>query len=125
MHSLYHQKDHLETYLIMISNFKSPDHETEYYKIFDEKVEQRYYMLQKVLQAFYGKGDYVLLETIDGRTLQVLMDLISSLTYEADSDFKDVHPEYKDDIDGMFLTRDKVKETIIEAIVESHKGEEQ
>jgi len=107
----------------MISNFKSTDHETEYYKIYDEKVEQRYYMLQKVLQAFYNRSDYVRLETIDGRTLQVLVDLTSTLTYETDSDFKDVHPEYQDDIDGMFLTRDKVKETIIEAITESHKGE--
>jgi len=107
----------------MITNFKSPDHETEYYKIFNEKVEQRYYMLQQVLQAFYNKSDYVRLETIDGRTLQVLVDLTSTLSYETDSDFKDVHPGYEDDIDGMFLTRDKVKETIIDAIAEAHKGE--
>jgi hypothetical protein len=111
----------------MISNFKSPDHENEYYKIFNEKVEQRYYMLQQVLHVFWGinKTDYVRLETIDGRTLQVLVDLASTLTYETDSDFKDVHPEYQDDIDGMFLTRDKVKETIIEAITETNQGEEQ
>ena len=109
----------------MISNFKSPDHETEYYKIFNEKVEQRYHMLQQVLQAFYNRSDYVRLETVDGRTLQVLVDLTSTLTYETESDFKDVHPEYQDDIDGMFLTRDKVKETIIEAIAETNKGEEQ
>ena len=107
----------------MISNFKSTDHETEYYKIYDQKVEQRYYMLQKVLQVFYKRNDYVCLETIDGRTLQVLVDLTSTLTYETDSDFKDVHPEYQDDIDGMFLTKDKIKDTIIEAIAESHKGE--
>jgi hypothetical protein len=107
----------------MISNFKSTDHETEYYKIYDQKVDQRYYMLQKVLQVFYKRNDHVFLETIDGRTLQVFVDLASTLTYEADSDFKDVHPEYQDDIDGMFFTRDKVKETIIDAIVESQKGE--
>jgi hypothetical protein len=107
----------------MISNFKSPDHETEYYKIYDQKVDQRYYMLQRVLQVFYNRSDYVRLETVDGRTLQVLVDLTSTLTYETDSDFKDVHPEYQDDIDGMFLTRDKVKETIIDAIAEAHKGE--
>ena len=106
----------------MISNFKSPDHETEYYKIYDEKVKQRYYMLQQLLQAFYNRSDYVRLETVDGRTLQVLVDLASTLTYETDSDFKDVHPEYQDDIDGMFLTRDKVKETIIEAIAETNQG---
>jgi len=109
----------------MISNFKSPDRETEYYKIFDEKVEQRYYMLQKVLQVFYNRSDsdYVRLETINGRTLQVFVDLISTLSYETDSDFKDVYPGYKDDIDGMFFTRDQVKETIIDAIAEAHKGE--
>ena len=107
----------------MISNFKSPEHETEYYKIFNEKVEQRYYMLQQVLQAFYNKSSDINLETVDGRTLQVLMDLTSTLTYETDSDFKDIHPEYQDDIDGMFLTRDKVKETIIEAITEANKEE--
>ena len=125
MHPLYHQKDHLETHLTMISNFKSPDRETEYYKIFDEKVEQRYYMLQKVLQVFYNRSDsdYVRLETINGRTLQVFVDLISTLSYETDSDFKDVYPGYKDDIDGMFFTRDQVKETIIDAIAEAHKGE--
>ena len=109
----------------MISNFKSTDHETEYYKIFDEKVEQRYYMLQKLLQTFFDRRTIVHLDTIDGKTLQVLIDLTSTLTYETDSDFKDVHPEYQDDIDGMFLTRDKVKETIIEAITEANKGEEQ
>jgi len=109
----------------MISNFKSTDHETEYYKIYDQKVEQRYYMLQQLLQAFYNRSDYVRLETVDGKTLQVLVDLVSTLTYETDSDFKDVHPEYKDDIDGMFFTRDQVKETIIDAIAEAHKGEEQ
>ena len=109
----------------MISNFKSTDHETEYYKIYDQKVEQRYYMLQQLLQAFYNRSDCVRLETVDGKTLQVLVDLVSTLTYETDSDFKDVHPEYKDDIDGMFFTRDQVKETIIDAIAEAHKGEEQ
>ena len=107
----------------MISNFKSPDHETEYYKIYDEKVKQRYYMLQQLLQAFYNRSDYVRLETVDGKTLQVLVDLTSTLTYETDSDFKDVHSEYQDDIDGMFLTKDKVKETIIDAITEANKGE--
>jgi hypothetical protein len=109
----------------MISNFKSPDHETEYYKIYDQKVEQRYCMLQRVLQVFYDTSDYVRLETIDGRTLQVLMDLTSALIYEANSDFKDVYPEYKDDIDGMFFTRDQVRETIITAIAEASKGEDQ
>jgi len=109
----------------MISNFKSPDHETEYYKIFDDKLDQRYYMLQRVLQVFYNRSDYVRLETVDGRTLQVLVDLTSTLSYETVSDFKDVHPEYKDDIDGMFFTKDQVKETIIAAIAEAHKGEEQ
>jgi len=107
----------------MISNFKSPDHETEYYKIFNEKVEQRYHMLQQVLQAFYNRSDYVRLETVDGRTLQVLVDLTSTLTYETDSDFKDVYPEYQDDIDGMFLTKDKVKDTIVEAITEANQGD--
>lgn len=109
----------------MISNFKSPDHETEYYKIFDEKVDQRCYMLQKVLQVFYDNNVHISLATIDGKTLQVLVDLANSLTYETDSDFKDVHPEYKDDIDGMFFTRDQVKETIIDAIAEAHQGKEQ
>jgi len=108
----------------MISNFKSPDHETEYYKIFDDKVEQRCYMLQKVLQVFYNINAPINLATIDGKTLQVLVDLTSTLTYETESDFKDVYPEYQDDIDGMFLTRDKVKETIIEAITETNQGEE-
>jgi len=107
----------------MISNFKSPDHETEYYKIFDDKVDQRYYMLQRVLQVFYNRSDYVRLETVDGRTLQVLVDLTSTLTYETVSDFKDVHPEYKDNIDGMFFTKDQVKETIIDAIAEANKGD--
>jgi len=107
----------------MISNFKSTDHETEYYKIYDQKVDQRYYMLQKVLQVFYNRSDHVFLDTIDGKILQTLVDLTSTLTYETDSDFKDVHPEYQDDIDGMFLTKDKIKDTIIDAIAESHKGE--
>ena len=107
----------------MISNFKSTDHETEYYKIFDDKVEQRCYILQQVLQAFYKTSDYVRLETIDGRTIQVLVYLASTLTYETDSDFKNAYSEYKDDIDGMFFTKDQVKETIIEAIAESHKGD--
>jgi hypothetical protein len=109
----------------MISNFKSPDHEIEYYQIFDDKVEQRNYMFQKVLQSFFKRTDYIFLETIDGKTLQVLVDLTSTLTYETDSNFKDVHPEYKDDIDSMFFTKDQVKETIIDAIAEAHKGEEQ
>jgi len=82
-------------------------------------------MLQKVLQVFYNNNAHINLATIDGRTLQVLVDLASTLTYEADAEFKDVYAEYRDDIDYMFLTKDKVKDTIIEAIAESHKGEEQ
>ena len=107
----------------MISNFKSPDHETEYYKIYDDKVNQRKYLLQTLLQSFYNRSSYIDLATVDGRTLQVLVDLTSTLTYETDSDFKDVHPEYQDDIDGMFFTRDQVKETIIDAIAEAHQGD--
>ena len=82
-------------------------------------------MLQKLLQVFYDRNAAVNLVTVDGRTLQVLVDLTSSLTYETDSDFKDVHPEYKDDIDGMFFTKDQVKETIIDAIAQAHQGKEQ
>ena len=109
----------------MISKFNSPNHELEYSKIFKDKIEQKCYMLQQVLQTVYNRNSYVNPESIDGKTLQVLVDLTSTLTYETDDDFKENYPEYKDDIDRMFLTKDKVKETIIEAIAETHQGDQQ
>jgi len=109
----------------MITLFKTPEHEAKYYEIYDEKVNQKCYMLQLLLQTFYNRNSRVDPDTIDGKTLQVLVDLASNLTYETDSDFKDLYNEYKDDIDGMFFTKDQVKETIIDAIAEAHKGEEQ
>lgn len=109
----------------MISKFNSPEHELEYSKIFKDKIEQKCYMLQQVLQAVYNRNSYVNPEAIDGKTLQVIVDLTNHLTYETDSDFKNVYPEYQDDIDGMFLTKDKVKETIIEAIAETKQGNQQ
>jgi len=109
----------------MITLFKAPEHEAKYYEIYDEKVNQKCYMFQLLLQTFYNRNNRVDPDTIDGKTLQVLVDLTSTLTYETNCDFKDVHPEYKDDIDGMFFTRDQVKEAIIDAIAEAQKGEEQ
>lgn len=109
----------------MISNFKSPEHEIKYAGIFKDKIEQKCYMLQLVLKAIYNRNSYVDPETLDGKTLQVIVDLTSTLTYETDSDFKDIYPEYQDDLDGMFLTKDKVKETIIEAITETKQGDQQ
>jgi hypothetical protein len=109
----------------MITLFQTNEHEAKYYEIYDEKINQKCYMLQLLLQTFYNRNNRVDPDTIDGKTLQVLVDLASTLTYETDSDFKDVHPEYQDDIDCMFLTRDKVKETIIDALAEVHKGGEQ
>lgn len=109
----------------MISKFNSPNHELEYSKIFKDKIEQKCYMLQQVLQAVYNRNSYVNPGTLDGKTLQVIVDLTSTLTYETDSDFKDIYPEYQDDLDGMFLTKDKVKETIIEAIGEAKQGDQQ
>jgi len=109
----------------MITLFKATEHEAKYYEIYDEKVNQKCYMLQLLLQTFYNRNNRVEPDTIDGKTLQVLVDLASNLTYETDSDFKEIYPDYKDEIDGMFFTRDQVKETIIDAIAEAHKGEEQ
>ena len=79
-------------------------------------------MLQQVLQAVYKRNSYVNPEAIDGKTLQVLVDLTSTLSYQTDDDFKEKYPEYKDGIDGMFLTKDKVKEIITEAIAETKQG---
>ena len=109
----------------MISKFNSPNHELEYSKIFKDKIEQKCYMLQQVLQAVYNRNTYVNPEAIDGKTLQVLVDLTNTLTYETDSDFKENYPKYKDDIDEMFLTKDKVKEIITEALAEAHQGDQQ
>ena len=101
-----------------IPNFKNLDDESKFYDIFDEKLIQYKYVMDKVRELMFdgrGSGSYM---NIPGSMLEVIYKITDKVLYDSVDQFKNLKPEYKDDFDNVFVPRNELRNTIKEAIVE-------
>jgi len=97
--------------------FKTPEDETLYYDIFEDNLATYKFILDKVREELYGKGNGNY-SNLPGSCFEVLNDITRSLIYQTSDAFKDEKPEYKDEIDEVFIPHRDLKTAIKEALVE-------
>jgi hypothetical protein len=101
--------------MISLPDFKSTEHELEYYNIFEEKVDEYKYLFRMVLETIFPNH-------INNIQIYVLTDsIVSSLNYETNKIFKNRFEEYEDK--GDIFTSEKTLKTIIKEIVTEIKNE--
>lgn len=98
--------------------FKSSDDETLFYEIFEENLATYKFMLDKVREELYGKGtgNY---SNLPGSCFEVLNDITRSLVFQTSTQFKHEKPEYKDELDEVFIPQRDLKTAIKEALAEA------
>lgn len=104
-----------------IPNFKSPEDETLFYDIYEEKLIQYKFLLDKVREVMFdgkGGGSYM---NVPGSMLDVMQRICRELIYETSERFGKERPEYKDAYDGMFINRTELQETVKIAVSEAQQ----
>jgi hypothetical protein len=101
-----------------IPNFKTGDDENFFYDIFDEKLIQYKFLLDKVRDTMFngtGNGSYA---NVPGSFLDVLHRITRDILYDTCERFEEEKPEYKREYHGNLITKDELKQNIKEALEE-------
>ena len=103
-----------------VLTFKTTEHQEEFELIFAEKATEYVKLLDVVKELMYGKGtgNYA---NLPGTCLEVVNDITRSLLYDAETQFKVNHPEYKTEDDEIFIPRRSFKEDVTEALLEANQ----
>jgi len=103
-----------------IPTFKTTEHQEKFELIFAEKAVTYIKLLDVVRELMYGKGigNY---SNLPGSCLEVVNDITRSLLYDAETQFKENHPEYKTEDDEIFIPRRTFKEDVTEALLEANQ----
>jgi hypothetical protein len=97
-----------------LPKFVTPEHEEEYYELFDIQLSTFSDLLDKVRETLYPGYDFAHLTP---KSLEVINDMTRSLTYDVNDRFEDKYPQYKEESD-IFVSRTNIKETMLEALKE-------
>ena len=93
-----------------IPNFQRIEHEEEFGAVFCEKASAYIQLMDVVKELMFGAGcEY---NNLPGQSLEVVNDITRSLLYEAETQFKEYHPEYKTADDEIFIPRRSFKEDL-------------
>jgi hypothetical protein len=99
-------------------DFKSPEEETRFVSIFENKLQWYKFLIDKVRDEFFGTISY---NAMGGERFSKLTDITSELIYKTSDDFEEEYQEYKES--SIFMKKedlsDCVKNAIQEAQVES------
>jgi hypothetical protein len=95
-------------------DFKTPEDENAFYQLFEEKLQERVYLIKETAEALFPGYK---LHSLDSRAVKLISDLTESLIYSCTDVFEDKHPEYKNECD-VFIPRASIKEAVKEAFSE-------
>jgi hypothetical protein len=101
-----------------IINFKSTQHEEEYYLVFEEHLAHYMKMLYRVKEEMYGTGGGNF-SNLPGSCTQQVVEVTNSLLYPVNNTFKTNYPEYKTEDDEMFIPYRSFKENVSDALNEA------
>jgi len=107
-----------------IPNFRTDEDENHFYDLFDEKLIQYKFLLDKVRDVMFdghGNGSYA---NVPGSFLDVLHRITRDLTYDTSVKFEKERPEYKEDYDSVFVNRNELKNSLKEALSEINTSED-
>ena len=105
-----------------IPNFKSHDDWQEYLNIFDDQWQCKLALLNRVKDDMFPGYNW---DQLQPQTLEVINDMVQSMLYDVDRQFKETHQDYKTEDDEMFIPYRSFKENVTEALkeaLESHQN---
>jgi len=105
-----------------IPNFKSQDDWQEYLNTFDDQWQCKLALLNRVKDDMFPGYNW---DQLQPQTLEVINDMVQSMLYDVDRQFKETHQDYKTEDDEMFIPYRSFKENVTEALkeaLESHQN---
>ena len=99
-----------------IPNFKSQHDWEAFTQIFDQQWQCKLALLNRVKDDMFPGYNW---DQLHGPTLEVVNDIVQSMLYDVDRQFKETHQDYKTDDDDIFIPYRSFKENVAEALKEA------
>ena len=96
-----------------IPNFKSNHDWEAFTSIFDQQWHCKKALLDRVKDDMFPGYDW---HTLTPKTLEVINDMVQSMLYDVETEFKKTHQEYKTEEDDVFIPYRSFKENVTEAL---------
>jgi len=99
-----------------IPNFKSNQDWEDFTLLFDKRWHCKKALLDRVKDDLFPGYDW---HSLTPKSIEVINDIVQSLLYDVDVEFKTNHPEYKTADDEVFIPYRTFKESVTEALKEA------
>ena len=96
-----------------IPNFKSNQDWEAFTQIFDSQWHCKKALLDRVKDDLFPGFEW---HTLTPKTLEVINDMVQTMLYDVDREFKETRPEYKTSDDELFIPYRSFKENVTEAL---------
>lgn len=100
-----------------IPNFKSNQDWEAFTQIFDSQWHCKKALLNRVKNDLFP--EYKSWEQLTAQHMEVINDMVQSMLYDVDRQFKETHQDYKTDDDEIFIPYRSFKENVTEALNEA------
>jgi hypothetical protein len=101
-----------------IPNFKSQQDWEAFTQIFDSQWHCKKALLDRVKDDLFPGYSYKW-DQLQPQTLEVINDMVQSMLYDVDRQFKETHQDYKTEDDEIFIPYRSFKENVTEALKEA------
>lgn len=101
-----------------IPNFKSNQDWEAFTSMFDSRWHCKKALLERVKDDLYPKYEWF---ELTAGALEVINDIVQSLLYDVEMEFEEKYPEYKRDVDDIFIPRRSFKQDVTEALLEANQ----
>ena len=101
-----------------IPNFKNEEDWKQFQYIFDGYWSYKLELLNTVRDGLFPGYGW---QSLPPSSIETINDITQSLLYNAESTFKEEHPEYKTEDDEIFIPRRTFKEDVTEALLEANQ----
>ena len=96
-----------------IPNFKSNQDWEAFTQIFDSQWHCKKALLDRVKDDMFPGFEW---QTLQPKTLEVINDMVQSMLYDVEIEFKKTHQDYKTEDDQIFIPYRSFKENVTEAL---------
>jgi len=103
----------------MFQVLKSQDDWQEYLNIFDDQWQCKLALLNRVKDDLFPDPEYKSWDHLQPKTLEVINNMVQSMLYDVDRQFKETHHDYKTEEDDIFIHYRSFKENVTEALKEA------
>ena len=101
-----------------IPHFKSQEDWEAFASMFDARWHRKKALLDRVKDDMFPGYKW---ENLNAGTLEVINDIVQNLLYDAEFEFQQEYPDYKRDVDDIFVPRRSFKQEVTEALLEANQ----